>query len=291
MSWIKGVAHWVEADTAMISVAFTWRMPEARRLAEYYIARGLRVRVGGPAVMTQGRFIADLAEVGGDYPDAIARHNPLATFASRGCPVNCWFCIVPRLEGKTFTLIPDFPVRPILCDNNLSALPEDYQQHIVDRYIAASVPLADANSGFEPQTFTADTFQRWKPILRGPWRFGFDESSEGDHVRRVMFLLRGVSARRKQVYVMIGHEPFAHCMERIQRVIEWGGEPYVQPFMLLNSLTKTPSVRHDWTEDKLRHVQRWVNRHIWRKVPFRNYNANAKAPRRRSFALIDGVTK
>ena len=55
-----------------------------------------------------------------------------ATFASRGCPVGCWFCIVPKMEGKAFTLLPDFPVRPILCDNNLSALPVDYQR-FVDR--------------------------------------------------------------------------------------------------------------------------------------------------------------
>ena len=51
------------------------------------------------------------AEVGGNLPDAIARHNPLATMASRGCPVGCWFCLVPAMEGRSFTLLQDFPVR------------------------------------------------------------------------------------------------------------------------------------------------------------------------------------
>jgi hypothetical protein len=30
------------------------------------------------------------------------------------------------MEGLTFTLLPDFPVRPVLTDNNLSALPAKY---------------------------------------------------------------------------------------------------------------------------------------------------------------------
>lgn len=278
--WIKGIAHWTEDRTAFVSIAFTWRLDEARKIAEYYRSRGFMVRAGGPATFpfrnNPRNPLAGVAELGGDYPDAVARHNPMATFASRGCPVGCWFCTVPTMEGKTFTLIPDFPVRPILCDNNLSALEPKFQQHIVDRYVRTGVPLLDANSGFEPATFDSEVFARWKPVLRGPWRFGYDEGSEGENVRRVMHMLRDVSPRRKQVYTMIGHEPFAVCMERIRRVIEWGGEPYAQPFMLLNALAKKPHVRHDWTELKLRQVQRWTNRHLWRKTPFSEYNASAK---------------
>jgi hypothetical protein len=177
---VKGVAHWREGDTAFISVAFTWRLPEARKIAEYYRAIGCTtVRAGGPGTFTQKKYVAEFAEIGGSIPDAIARHNPMATRASYGCPVGCWFCIVPKMDGKTFTFLPDFPVRPVLCDDNLSALPADYQQHIVDRYIAAGVPLLDANSGFEPATFDEEVFARWKPVLKGPWRFGYDEKHRG----------------------------------------------------------------------------------------------------------------
>ncbi|MDQ2801897.1 MAG: hypothetical protein M3Y41_04105 [Pseudomonadota bacterium] len=278
--WIKGVAHWVEGETAFISIAFTWRLPEARRIAEYYRSLGLRVRAGGPGTFTKPNYLADVAEVGGSYPDAVARHNPMATFASRGCPVGCWFCIVPKMEGKEFTLFPDFPVRPVLCDNNLSALSPEYQEHIVSRYRQTGVPLLDANSGFEPGTFDDEVFRRWSPVLKEPWRFGYDEKTEGRDVERVMQMLRDESPRRKQVYTMIGHEPFDVCMERIQRVIAWGGEPYAQPFMKLNALQKKPAIRHDWTAQKLQQVQRWTNRHLWRKTPsFANYNGSAKTPR------------
>jgi hypothetical protein len=168
--WSGGLAEWTEGDTAFLSVAFTWRLNEAYSRACWHRAAGYKVKAGGPGIFPRKHFLSDVAQIGGDIPDAIVHHNPMATIASRGCPVGCWFCIVPKMEGKSFTLLPDFPVRPVLCDNNLSALPADYQQHIVDRYLGAGVPLLDANSGFEPATFDDEVFARWQPILRGPWR-------------------------------------------------------------------------------------------------------------------------
>lgn len=123
--WRKSAAHWREGEAAFISVAFTWQLPAARRIAEYYRAIGCTVRAGGPGTFTRKAYLADLCEVGGSIPDAIARHNPNATRASYGCPVGCWFCIVPKMDGRQFRYIDDFTPRPILCDDNLSALPEE----------------------------------------------------------------------------------------------------------------------------------------------------------------------
>src|SRR3546814_11513311 len=99
--------------------------------------------------------------------------------------------------------------------------------------------------------------------------------SELEDASRAIRMLRahGVGARRIQVYVMLGHEPFAQCMERIRRVIDLGGEPYVQPVLILNALTKEHWVLHDWTAHKLKHVKRCVKRGVWRKADFATYNA------------------
>ena len=278
--WVNGLAEWTDGDTAYLSVAFTWRLNDAYQRACWLKAAGYKVRAGGPGIFTRKHFLADVAEIGGDYPDAIAHHNPMATFASRGCPVGCWFCIVPKMEGKDFTLLPGFEVRPVLCDNNLSALPADFQKHIVARYQASGVPLLDANSGFEPRTFTEDVYQLWKPINRGPWRFAYDDAGDGPHVERVMKMLRDVTPRRKAVYTLIGNEPFAACMDRIQQVISWGGEPYAQPYMKLNALEKKPNIRHDWTERRLRQVQRWVNGRFWKYAPrFEDYDGAIRSDR------------
>lgn len=274
--WIGGLAEWQEGDTTFLSVAFTWKLDEAYSRALFARACGQKVVAGGPALflVKMQHVISDVAEILKEHPDAVARHNPEATIASRGCPVGCWFCIVPKMEGEEFTLLPEFPVRPVLCDNNLSALPILYQLHIIEKYERAGIPLLDANSGFEPRTFDEFTFLRWSRINRGPWRFAYDDLQEREEVLRMMRIFRAwdVSPKRIRVYVLIGNEPFAECMGRIREVIEWGGEPHVQPFIKLNSLEREPHARFDWTVQKLKDVARWANRRGWKYGPFEDYD-------------------
>lgn len=276
-AWAGGLAEWDDGDTTYLSVAFTWLLDKAALRALAARGLGKRVIAGGPALflVSMRHELADVAEVRDSFPDAIAQHNSLATVASRGCPVGCGFCIVPAMEGREFTLLPDFPVRPVLCDNNLSALPRDYQDYIIRRYQETGVPLLDANSGFEPITFTPDVYARWKPLVnagKGPWRFAFDEMKERPQVLDVMRMLKDEPPNRKRPYVLIGNEPFAECMARIEETIAHGCEPHVQWVMKLNALEKKPWVRHDWTDEKLRAVARWANRRIWRKHPFSDYD-------------------
>lgn len=296
-NWIGGLAEWQEGYTTFLSIAFTYKLEEAYSRALFARSQGMKVVAGGPALfLVQMRHrISDIAYipikrividgkehvVPGDYAggDAVTRHNPAATFASRGCPVGCWFCIVPRFEGKEFTLIPDFQPRPILCDNNLSALPIEYQRHIIERYNGAGINLLDANSGFEPQTFTEEVYRLWRPLInagRGPWRFAFDETKEAKEVRAVMRMLKDEPQKRKRVYVLIGNEPFADCMARIQEVIGAGCEPHVQPYLKLNALVREPHVRFDWTVQKLKDVARWANGWVWKRAPFDEYDRHRK---------------
>jgi hypothetical protein len=298
--WVGGLAHWTVGDRAYLSVAFTYRLPDARKLATYYSARGFKVFAGGPALahVKMQRYLEDVAWVPrgagnpGRLDGALQRHNPAATIASRGCDQKCSFCIVPFMEGS-FTELPEFPVLPVLCDNNLSGLPAEYQDYIVGRYIENSVPLLDANSGFEPRSFTASVFARWERINRGVWRLAYDDLMERDFIREALAILKhaGVCARRIQIYTLLGNEPFDACMQRIREVIEWGGEPFCQPLMKLVSLTRDPHVKHDWTAKKLRAVARWANNHMWRgQAPrFEDYDARVRRSPRARFDPAQGL--
>lgn len=284
--WSGGLTVWETKETVYISVVFTWRLAEAVSIAQGARFLGKNVVVGGPALFLpqKKRMFDGIASVGKTYPDAIAHHNPMATIASRGCPVGCSFCIVPAMEGREFTLLPDFPVRPILCDNNLSALPVSYQKEIIRRYRAADCPLLDANSGFEPRTFTREIYDLWRDIInegRGPWRFAYDDMQEREEVLRVMRMLSDEPQKRKRVYVLIGNEPFADCMQRVEEVIAAGCEPHCQPLMKLNADDRSPHVRFDWTERKLRDVARWANGFVWRKAPFSEYDRSLNRSRHR----------
>jgi hypothetical protein len=277
MAWSGGLVDWVEGDTAFVSVAFSWRANDAFARCSWLSAEGYNVRVGGSGIVDRHirKQFEGIAEIGGEV-DAITHHNPDATFASRGCPVGCYFCIVPRMEGTKFKLIPDFTPRPILCDNNVSALPEDYQDYIIERYKKFNVRLDDINSGFEPHSFDELTYARWKPFYHGAWRFAFDEMKEEKQVKRMVEILAIEPAGKKRVYVLIGNEPYEQCYERITKVIEWGCEPHVQPMIPLGALTKKPIIQFDWTEQKLKDLARWANRWIWRTIKFEDYSTNYK---------------
>jgi hypothetical protein len=304
MSWVGGLAEWEDGDTTYLSVAFTWKLDEARTRAMFARALGRRVVAGGPALfhVRMRPWLADVAEIAengmGAWPDVVTRHNPRATIASRGCPGRgtpespspCHHCIVPKMWGTSFTLLPEFVVRPILCDDNLSALPVDYQAHIIRRYRESGVQLEDANSGFEPVTFTDEVYHRWAPLINGGggvWRFGYDQMEERDDALRVMRMLTNEPQRRKRVYVLIGNEPFADCMQRIEETIAYGCEPHVQPFIKLTEPERRPAVRYDWTEQRLKDVARWANGWVWRGPagtlrPFKDYDRHrGTAPRER----------
>ena len=96
-----------------ISVAFTWDLPEAERLA---YAWGLiaPVKIGGPATGMRGEEF-----VPGRYL------RPGYVITSRGCPNRCWFCSVPKREGPG---VRELPIREgwNILDDNLLACSEEH---------------------------------------------------------------------------------------------------------------------------------------------------------------------
>ena len=108
-------------------------------------------------------------------------------------------------------------------------------------------------------------------------------------VQRVMQMLRKVPPRRKRVYVLIGNEPIASCLERINEVISWGGEPHVQPLMKLSALEKRYHVQKDWNEQILRDMARWANHWPWHKQPFEAYRRSVKTSRADRYDATTGL--
>lgn len=267
-------------DLVCLSAIFSWDLPKGVDIAR---RADCDVWAGGPAFLRMADWwkhqTGNTPVVGLDQRFERQRGNFKMCFAARGCPVGCHFCGVPQLEGKEYTLDWEFEPAPILCDNNLTDEPVEFQEHIVRCYQGMGVPLMDANSGFEPKNFTEDTYRRWKPILRGPWRFGYDYLPERSAAKRMLHILRDEPSKKKRVYVMIGNEPFAACLQRANEVIEWGGEPYCQPYLSKTALSrKDYEIRYDWTPEKLTHFARYFNRFLWKYTPLEEYRCGNKQP-------------
>ncbi|HLW51258.1 MAG TPA: hypothetical protein VKW06_00315 [Candidatus Angelobacter sp.] len=270
-------------DLICLSVIFSWDAPDALNIALLWKDRA-EVWAGGPGLFALCNWWKEHAgfdcHKGLDQRFENQEGKYRYTFASRGCPVNCWFCIVPRLEGKTFTLNWDFSLASILCDNNLSALPMGFQCHIVRRYSEPGAPpLLDCNSGFEPKSFDWQTYAVWKYVLRGPWRFAYDYLPEKRDVARMMKILHAEPRKKKRVYVLIGNEPMEACYERAIQVVEWGGEPFCQPVLPLNALSKDAfTIRYDWTKQRLIDFARYFNRFLWKYAPLTEYRSRQHEP-------------
>jgi hypothetical protein len=270
----------LDADLICLSVIFSWHAPLAREIALRMKERA-EIWAGGPGLFALTHWWRN--EVGLEIVRGLdqrfdhQRNQYEMTFASRGCPVNCSFCLVPRLEGTKFTFDPEFIPAPKLCDNNLSALPVEYQEYIIARYRAFKQPLEDANSGFEPRSFDENTYQRWKLLLdqtSAPWRFALDEMREIADVERMMRILKDVKARRKRVYCLVGNEPIETCYERAMKIIEWGGEPWCQFVLPLNWLGDPAKVkmRFDWKDyQQGKDFCRYFNWRGWHSHPIWKY--------------------
>lgn len=287
-TWLKANGYEVQrqsagdVDLVCLSAIFSWDLLEGVRIARHYAGKA-EIWAGGPAFLRMAEWwkseTGNTPVIGLDQRFERQRGDYRMCFAARGCPVGCHFCGVPQLEGRQYTLDWEFQPAPILCDNNLTDEPVEFQEHIVRRYQETGVRLLDANSGFEPKNFTEATYQRWKPVLRGAWRFGYDYLPERSAVKRMMHILRDEPPKKKRVYVMIGNEPFDACLQRANEVREWGGEPYCQPFLSKMALSrKDYELRYDWTPDKLTHFARYFNRFLWKYTPMSEYRCGTKQP-------------
>jgi len=94
----------LQCDRALLSAIFTWSLPTLCRDANLLKEAGVKVEIGGPAATAMPQYIVEQTGIDPKYGlDDRFEHIKgkfFATFTSRGCPRNCAFCLVPKLEGR-----------------------------------------------------------------------------------------------------------------------------------------------------------------------------------------------
>lgn len=271
-TWPKTFVEWTEDHTAYLSVPFTWDLPAVHQRAAWLAAEGYRVRAGGPAVTLMPDYLRDVAECGGDV-DALPRHNPDATFTSRGCIRRCPFCAVPRIEGDLVEL-DDWPVRPVICDNNLLACSRAHFDKVIDRL--KPVPGVDFNQGLDARlltTYHAGRLAEVDCIVRLAWDWNGSENGNAFMAAYEKLRRAKVPKDRIRVYVLIGYKDTPDdALFRLRTCWNMGIKPNPQRYNPLDAMERDAYVGAHWSDRLLTTYMRyWANLQYTAGVPFEEW--------------------
>ena len=278
--WRKSVAHWQVGDRHYFSVPFTWLVPRAIKDIKITLNKKNKkhIEVGGPGAILRQDMFDGLAEVveTTDIWEPVIHHNPLATFTTRGCPRQCPFCAVPRNKGD-LREIKDWPVRPVVCDNNLLAASRQHFDRVIDKLKV--LPFVDFNQGLDARLFSAHHARRIAELRRVKIRFAFDWIEMESTVADAISLARYHGLRDIGVYVLLGYNDTPEdALYRLEAVRKWRIRPNPQRYQPLDILQKNAYVPPNWTEDELTRMVHYYSRLRWLEhIPFEDYPGRTRA--------------
>lgn len=264
--WRKGIAQWHIGNTMYLSVPFTWLMDDVVQLA---LAHRGPVIAGGPAVDLLG--IPDGC-LGGVSPiEPLLFHNPCATYTTRGCPNQCSFCAVPRIEGE-FRELAHWRAAPIICDNNLLAASRIHFTRVIDSL--RPFPACDFNQGFGAELFTSWHAAQIAQLRHAKIRFSLDHSRDIDVVGRAVEIARKAGLKDIGIYVLIGYDDTpTDALARLEFVRGLDLPPNPMRYQPLNARRKNEYIAPGWTDRELRRMMRYYSRLNWfEHIPFDEFD-------------------
>lgn len=205
-----------QVDEVHVSVAFTYDIPEAERLAKAW-AHIAPVKIGGPA----------FGKPSGDFVPG--RHVKQGiTFTSRGCPNRCWFCSVHKREPKLIEL----PIMPgyIIQDDNLLACSRPHIEAVFTM-LEAQEQRVMFLGGLESRLLEPWHMERLRTLNPGSIYFAYDTADDLEPLRYAGELLYeygfGWPCRVPRCFVLIGYkgDTFEAAERRFHETIAAGFWP------------------------------------------------------------------
>lgn len=275
MGWSKRPVHWEDGDAHYYSIVFTWDLWEWARTVQPELDSKITV-VGGPAVKLCSEWVPEWVTIGEDRP-TLHLHNPEATRTSTGCIRRCLFCAVPHTEGGLHEL-SEWPVRPVVIDNNLLACSVAHFDRVIDRLKTLS--WCDFNQGLDARLLTKHHADRLSELPDPVIRLAFDNIRDEQAVADAIGRLRaaGIPKRCIRCYVLIG---FCDTREDAHYRLEWlrsrGYKPNPMRYQPLDARIKNEHVIEGWSHGELdRFMSYWANLRFTGGVPFAEYRHHGK---------------
>lgn len=223
-----------EVDEVHVSVAFTWDVENAEKLAESWRAAGVPVKIGGPAFNQPG---------GTFVPGMYTKRGVVIT--SRGCPNHCWFCSVPGREGG----LRELPITDgwNIIDDNLLACSE-WHIRAVFEMLGRQRERAVFTGGLEARILKPWHVELMRSLKPAPRRmyFAYDTPDDYEPLVQAGKLLRdgGFSAASHiaHCYVLIGYkgDTFERAEKRLRDTIRAGFVPYAMLYRDGSGETEKP---------------------------------------------------
>jgi hypothetical protein len=264
MIWSGGLIDWVEGDTAYVSCVFSWQLDKAYMRAIYLQSSGYHVKIGGPAIINNPTMFMAFDLTGS--PDALEKHNPDATFTSRGCIRNCSFCAVPKIEGKLVEL-DDWKVKPIICDNNLLACSNKHFDRVIDRLLEYKLTDIDFQQGLDARILTNHHASRFAELPKDTLvRLAWDNIKTENKYREAFdcLIANGIKPQQIRVYVLFGYKDTPEdARYRLDTVRKMGALPNPSRYQPLNTKRRNDYVEDGWTNDLLGKYMRYYSRLNW----------------------------
>lgn len=274
-SWAKQLIYWRDENRIYVSVVFTWHLPLAYKLCKSWHDAGFYVVAGGPAVELMPDFLVAVTDetCGKMVPLPLSRHNPDATFTTRGCIRRCSFCAVPKTEGE-FQELEDWVPAPIVCDNNLLASSKAHFDRVIDRLKVFKG--VDFNQGLDARLLKSWHIARLQELRLPIIRFAFDNlKDETTTITAIERMLKAGCARRRMgVYILFGFKDSPEdAMYRAEVVKKLGIKPFLQRYQPLDALQKDSYQPKHWPMEELARFQQYWCRQNWlSKIPYAEFN-------------------
>jgi len=273
--WSGGLIDWIENDTAYLSVVFSWQLAKTYQRAIWYKSLGYKVVAGGPAVLYNPQYLKSVALVRNSMDGVLEKHNPDATFTTRGCIRQCPFCIVPKIEGD-FVELDDWKIKPIVCDNNFLASSKFHFDSVIDKL--KSIKGIDFNQGLDARLLNNYHANRLSELDLYCVRLAWDNAKIENKVLGSLQLLMdaGIPKNKLRVYCLIGFkdtpEDALYRLETLKNLGIWVSPMRYQP---LDSIKRNQYIGEYWTERELKdYVRYWSKQRFLGHIPFKDYKSH-----------------
>lgn len=250
-----------------VSVVFSWQLWDLINAGPSLFD----LIYGGPALKANLEWIPDWMKVENEMP-FLQYHNSQATRTSLGCPRNCGFCIVNKIE-PIFKELEDWEVKPIVIDNNLLACSQAHFDKVIDSL--KKLDWCDFNQGLDARLLTNHHVQRLSELKNPMIRLAFDSLDVEKQFLEAHARLKAadIPNRNIGVYVLIGYKDDpGDALYRLKTVKELGILPFPMRYQPTNTKVKNSYVGPGWTNKELiRYMRYWSRLRFTNHIPFKEF--------------------